>query len=105
MGELVPDEVKELLVLEFGNLVNEFPPSFVVHGNADTLVPFHDGEKFVKQARALGLSTKFWGLEGYEHDFGGSGGYGDLEGEEYRDSKDIGHVALKELLKEGDEVL
>ncbi|PMD40954.1 alpha/beta-hydrolase [Hyaloscypha variabilis F] len=103
--EIVPEDVRHLFVVDFGNLKAEMPPLFVVHGLADTAVPFEDSNKLTEKTRALGVPTKYWQLEGYDHDF--DLGFPDLEVIELEKSDDeyLGKKAIKEVLQGLDEVV
>ena len=35
------------------------PPTFIVHGEADTLVPIDQSERFIAEAKAQGCTVKF----------------------------------------------
>lgn len=91
--QLVPSEARRLFVLDFDNLTSELPPVFVVHGLGDTAVPHEDSDKFTQKTKALGVPTRYWPLEGFNHDFDME--YSDLE---ETNESDIGAKALGELL-------
>jgi len=105
MGEIVPEDARRLFVADFGNLLPKMPPLFVVHGLADTAVPFEDSDKLTAKTRALGVQTKYWRLEGLDHEFDFEFpdlGTGELE---VSNSDYIGKKAIKELLQGLDEVV
>ena len=97
--EIVPPKARHLFVLDFDNLTSDFPPLFVVHGLADTAVPFEDSDKLVEKTKTLGIPTRYWRLEGFDHDF--DLGYPDLENADPKvpEMGDIGQKALRELLQ------
>ena len=103
LGEIVPVEVRHLFVLDFDNLTSEMPPLFAVHGLADTAVPFEDSDKLAEKAKALKVLTKYWRLEGLDHEFDFD--FTDLEIGEDVVFEDVGKRAIKELLKGLDNVI
>ncbi|KAE9368036.1 alpha/beta-hydrolase [Stipitochalara longipes BDJ] len=105
MEKMVPENARHLFVVEFGNLKPTMPPLFVVHGLADTAVPFEDSDKLTEKTKALGVPTKYWQLEGLDHEF--DFGFPDLESTELEESDEeyIGKKAIKELLQGLDEVV
>jgi acetyl esterase/lipase len=103
--EIVPLEARPLFVLDFDNLTSAMPPLFVLHGLADTAVPFADSDRLTEKTKILGIPTKYWRLEGLDHDFDLE--FPDLESTEVGtpDTGDIGQQAVREMLKGLDAVL
>lgn len=105
MEEIVPPNARPLFVGDFDNLTSAMPPLFVVHGLADTAVPHEDSDKLTAKTRALGVPTKYWQLEGLDHEF--DLGFPDLENAEIEasDPEYEGKKAIRELLQGLDEVV
>jgi acetyl esterase/lipase len=105
MQELVPIQTRHLFVVDFENLKSDMPPLLVVHGLADTAVPHEDSDKLVEKTKALGVSTRYWRLEGLDHEF--DFGFPDLEIAETKIGKEdeLGVEAIRELLQELDKVV
>jgi acetyl esterase/lipase len=103
--EIVPLEARPLFVLDFGNLTSAMPPLFVLHGLADTAVPFEDSDRLTEKTKTLGIPTRYWRLEGLDHDFDLE--FPDLESTEAGnlETGDIGRQAVREMLKGLDAVL
>lgn len=49
------------------------PPLFVLHGTADTVVPFAEATELTDRARQVGVPYSFYTIAGGGHDFNGSG--------------------------------
>lgn len=103
--EIVPLEARPLFVLDFENLTSAMPPLFVFHGLADTAVPFEDSDRLTGKTKGLGIPTRYWRLEGFDHGFDLE--YPDLESPEMpiSESDDIGKNAVREMLKDLDGLL
>lgn len=103
--EIVPVEARPLFVLDFENLTSDMPPLFVFHGLADTAVPFEDSDRLTGKTKARGIETRYWRLEGFDHEFDLE--YPDLESAELGtpETGDIGQKAVKEMLKDLDSLL
>jgi acetyl esterase/lipase len=48
-------------------VTSNLPPTLIIHGDADKLVPIQQAERFVERARAMGTSAKLVRREGKEH--------------------------------------
>ncbi len=49
------------------HITSALPPTFIVHGDADTLVPLDQSERFVKQASAVGHQVRLEVRPGKKH--------------------------------------
>lgn len=58
-------------------LSSNLPPTLLIHGTADPIVPFQQSESFVAQARAAGATVRLIAREGQPH--GWNGMWDDLE--------------------------
>lgn len=64
--ERVPEEREaEILPME---LVSKMPPSWGIHGDADTFVPVEDSRRFVKELRGAGVVVQYIEIPGAEHE-------------------------------------
>jgi acetyl esterase/lipase len=101
----VPLKAHHLFVVDFDNLTSDMPPLFIVHGLADTTVPHEDSDKLVEKTKALGVPTRYWRLEGLDHEF--DFGFPNLEIAENKIGEEdiIGAKAIRELLQGLDEVV
>ncbi|KAF8848467.1 alpha/beta-hydrolase [Acephala macrosclerotiorum] len=99
MEEAIPLKERPLFVLDFDNLTPEMPPLFVIHGLADTAVPFEDSDKLVEKTKALKIPTRYWRLEGLDHEFDLE--FPDLERRDVVMPEDarVGKQAVRELLQ------
>jgi acetyl esterase/lipase len=50
---------------------SNLPPTLIIHGNADKLVPIQQAETFVERARASGATAKLIVKEGKQHGWPG----------------------------------
>jgi acetyl esterase len=48
---------------------SSLPPTIILHGKADTIVPYADVERFCTQAKSRGLPCELVGYEGAPHGF------------------------------------
>lgn len=53
------------------NVTDAFPPTIVVHGDADTMVPKYLSEKLFEELKAKGVRCDFVTVPGEEHTFVG----------------------------------
>ncbi|HTG43952.1 MAG TPA: alpha/beta hydrolase [Verrucomicrobiae bacterium] len=60
---------KEISPLNF--LSREAPPTLIIHGDADKLVPFQQSELFVNKAKELGVKAELIRREGKDHGWPG----------------------------------
>jgi acetyl esterase/lipase len=73
------------------NLVDKkSPPIFIVHGNADTVVPYKQSENLHKQLTELGIKNEFITIE--------NGGHGKFTKEENKTMNDAMWQFLKEII-------
>jgi acetyl esterase len=73
------DTTSEGLKQRFGDRVTEvsplqhvgssLPPTIILHGKSDTIVPYADVERFCTQAKSRGLPCELVGYEGAPHGF------------------------------------
>ena len=49
------------------HITPQMPPTFIVHGEADTLVPIDQSERFIAEAKAQGCTVKFETRPGKGH--------------------------------------
>src|SRR5262249_49927728 len=53
----------------FHHLIPGIPPTLILHGMADTTVPYADVERFCSESRMLGNQCQVVGYEGATHGF------------------------------------
>lgn len=58
----------------YHNIRKGLPPTLVLHGKADTTVPYSTAEAYVKEATKTGLRAELAGYEGMPHGFFNFGG-------------------------------
>jgi hypothetical protein len=62
--EIVPEDARRLFVVDFRNLKEGMPPLFVVHGLADTAVPFEDIDKLAAKTKSFGGTDQVLAIGG-----------------------------------------
>ncbi len=60
---------KEISPLYF--VTSNMPPTLIIHGDADKLVPYQQAEIFISKAKELGVKAELVRREGKEHGWGG----------------------------------
>ncbi|MGC4129364.1 MAG: alpha/beta hydrolase [Bergeyella sp.] len=89
LGDNVDDMsfVKSVSPLYYVN--EKTPPTFIVHGNKDSIVPYSQSEELYKKLRSYGVKTEFITVE--------NGGHGKFSQEEKRNVNDKMWQFLEEL--------
>ncbi|KAJ3939986.1 uncharacterized protein N0V96_009981 [Colletotrichum fioriniae] len=68
MNTIVPDKNWDA-VDPFRNITPSFPPTFIVHGQADTMVPLELSQDLIKVLKEKGVKSELREIPGEEHTF------------------------------------